>query len=184
MATSTSVRGKSNRNQSQFPQGGLRHGSIRTVRPAGDVDERKWEPVIEALSAAKRETDVIGWFESLATIGVILPETDASDPAVATEMVSRVRQELAARVDADAPISCITQIHSYSGRFDGRETHPADPLSCDRPARWWSVAKRVIDVMSASSSGCLDLWTRCVHFARLVIASSSPRIRPVWRVVR
>jgi len=64
------------------------------VTPAGDVDERKWEPVIEALSAAKRETDVIGWFESLATIGVILPETDASDPAVATEMVSRVRQEL------------------------------------------------------------------------------------------
>ena len=39
-------------------------------------------------------------------------------------------------------------------------------------------------VMSASSSGCPDLWTRCVHFARLVIASSWPRIRPVWRVVR
>ena len=120
-----------------------------TMTAAGDVDERKWEPVIEALSAAKREIDVIGWFDSLATIGVILPETDASDPAVATEMVSRVRQELAARVDADAPISCITQIHSYSGRFDGRETHPADPLSCDRPARWWSVAKRVIDVMGS-----------------------------------
>jgi lipopolysaccharide/colanic/teichoic acid biosynthesis glycosyltransferase len=120
-----------------------------TMTAAGDVDERKWEPVIEALSAAKRETDVIGWFESLATIGVILPETDASDPAVATEMVSRVRQELAARVDADAPISCVTKIHSYSGRFDGREKHTADPLTCDRPARWWSVAKRVIDVMGS-----------------------------------
>jgi hypothetical protein len=31
-----------------------------TVTPAGDVDERKWEPVIEALSAAKRENEVIG----------------------------------------------------------------------------------------------------------------------------
>ena len=49
-----------------------------TLAADGNIDERKWEPVIEALSAAKRETDVIGWFEHLATIGVILPETDAS----------------------------------------------------------------------------------------------------------
>jgi lipopolysaccharide/colanic/teichoic acid biosynthesis glycosyltransferase len=64
-------------------------------------------------------------------------------------MVSRVRQELAARVDADVPLSCITQIHSYSGRFDGLEKHSADPLTCDRPARWRSVAKRVIDVIGS-----------------------------------
>src|SRR5438445_9999916 len=60
------------------------------------------EAAIEALAAATRETDVLGWFERRAVIGVILPETRVSDLANTCEgLDTRVRRQLAKRVDGE-----------------------------------------------------------------------------------
>src|SRR2546427_798692 len=53
-----------------------------------------WVPVIEALAAITRETDVLGWFEWRGAIGVILPEIRTTDAAKASELEARVCQEL------------------------------------------------------------------------------------------
>src|SRR5713101_5295158 len=60
------------------------------------------EAAIDALTAAKREMDVLGWFERRAVIGVILPEIRASDPANTWEgLDTRDHRELAKRLDAE-----------------------------------------------------------------------------------
>src|SRR5437879_11963729 len=57
------------------------------------------ETAIEGLAAATRETDVLGWFERRAVIGVILPEPRVSDLANTCEgLDTRVRRQLAQRV--------------------------------------------------------------------------------------
>ena len=52
-----------------------------------------WEAAIEALAAATRETDVLGWFEWRAVIGLIVPKIRASDLANVCEgLDTRVRR--------------------------------------------------------------------------------------------
>src|SRR5438128_2117156 len=73
-----------------------------------------WEAAIEALAAAKRETDVLGWFEWRVVIGVILPEIRASDVANACERLdTRVRRELAKRLDAETVGRFWIRLHVY-----------------------------------------------------------------------
>src|SRR2546426_2803364 len=51
-----------------------------------------WEAAIAALVAVKRETDILGWFEWRAVIGLIVPEIRASDLANTCEgLDARVR---------------------------------------------------------------------------------------------
>src|SRR6059058_5603484 len=56
----------------------------------------RWHQAIAALSASRRETDVVGWFEKDRTIGAILPEAGTSDAAAAAQTIERrLRIELA-----------------------------------------------------------------------------------------
>src|SRR3989449_7930286 len=72
------------------------------------------ETAIEALAAATRETDILGWFERRAVIGVILPETRVSDLANTCEgLDTRVRRQLADRVGAEAVDKVSIRLHVY-----------------------------------------------------------------------
>src|SRR5689334_11377616 len=53
-----------------------------------------WSGVVSGLAAAKRDTDVIGWFERGSSIGVILPDISSPDPALADGLDMRVRRHL------------------------------------------------------------------------------------------
>src|SRR5207245_4322768 len=44
-----------------------------------------WEAAIATLAAVKRETDILGWFEWQAVVGVIRPGIRASGPANAVD---------------------------------------------------------------------------------------------------
>lgn len=61
-----------------------------------------WEQTIQAVSAAKRETDLLGWLEPGTELGVILSDVQTSDATLARAVDARVRQELARRFDASA----------------------------------------------------------------------------------
>src|SRR5206468_3828279 len=61
-----------------------------------------WREIIEALTASTREGDIVGWIERDSTIGVILHELHAQDPAYPREFEARVRHELALRLDPNA----------------------------------------------------------------------------------
>ena len=73
-----------------------------------------WEAAIAALAAVKRETDILGWFEWRAMIGLIVPEIRASDPANTCEgLDARVRRTLAKRLGAEAVAKLSTHLHVY-----------------------------------------------------------------------
>jgi lipopolysaccharide/colanic/teichoic acid biosynthesis glycosyltransferase len=68
-----------------------------------------WQAVVDALDAARRETDVIGWFENRKTIGLILPELPSSEPSLLQDFNERVRRELSRRMET--PDIASMQLH-------------------------------------------------------------------------
>jgi len=68
-------------------------GAVGDTAPA-------WQAIVDALDAAKRETDVIGWFADRQTIGIVLPELPSSNGSLLEEFNERVRRELSRRLDA------------------------------------------------------------------------------------
>ena len=49
----------------------------------GGASPNRWRHVTAALSASRRDTDVVGWFEDGRTIGAILPEAGIPEAAAA-----------------------------------------------------------------------------------------------------
>jgi lipopolysaccharide/colanic/teichoic acid biosynthesis glycosyltransferase len=95
----------------------------------GAVSSTIWEAVIEALSAAKRETDVLGWFESGTVIGIVLPQFRAPDVIHACDFEARVRRELAKRLDTETASRLAIRLHVHTNPTREREQKPwsADP---------------------------------------------------------
>ena len=117
-----------------------------------------WRSVIDALSAAKRETDALGWFEKHEAMGLILPEVPASTPAFARALNERVRRELSRRLDAQSASRVLVRLHIHTGldAAEAEEFQPVDPIvSQGRPREKrqtnYDVAKRVLDVVLSAT---------------------------------
>src|SRR6185295_10178322 len=74
-----------------------------------------WQAVVDALDAARRETDVVGWFANRKTIGLILPELASSDPSVLQDFSERLRRELSRRLDGRTADLVSLQLHLLPG---------------------------------------------------------------------
>jgi lipopolysaccharide/colanic/teichoic acid biosynthesis glycosyltransferase len=77
------------------------------------VDSSMWETVVGAVGAAKRDTDVLGWFGSRSTLGILLTEVQATSPAIADQLDARIRRELGKRLGADSAGSFSIRLHVY-----------------------------------------------------------------------
>ncbi len=105
-----------------------------------------WAPAIDALTAVTRETDVLGWFEWPAVVGVILPEIPAIDVAQAGELEARICRELTRRSDAQT-----------AGRFSVRlHLHP-EPGRVGIDARWPVGSLNLPELHSQQEPGTIDL---------------------------
>src|SRR6185369_8424244 len=71
-------------------------GLLLVSAPDGDIVDgsETWKAIVSGLAAAKRDTDVIGWFERGSALGVILSDIEAPGPAVASGLDARVRRHL------------------------------------------------------------------------------------------
>ena len=118
-----------------------------------------WVPVIEALAAITRETDVLGWFEWRGAIGVILPEIRTTDAAKASELEARVYQELIKRSNPQTVEKFLIRLHVHPepkrvgadedqslGPFDVPELHPVPARVSIRDG-----IKRGVDVIGSST---------------------------------
>jgi exopolysaccharide biosynthesis polyprenyl glycosylphosphotransferase len=83
---------------------------------------------IEALSIAKRETDVMGWFENQAVVGLILPQLGDCKPSTAIELERRVQDELVRRLDARTVKQIPLKVHVHTQKKDLNDFGPIDPL--------------------------------------------------------
>jgi lipopolysaccharide/colanic/teichoic acid biosynthesis glycosyltransferase len=98
---------------------------------SGDRSSSAWRHAIEALAAAKRETDVVGWFEQRRVIGLILLEAGVSDAPVCRALEARVRCELAKRLDPTSMADVAVGVHAHPApppEDAGDGIEPVDPL--------------------------------------------------------
>ena len=115
-----------------------------------------WRAALEALTAVKRETDLLGWFEEQSAVGVVLTEIETFDSSVAREVARRVRQALAKQLGAETASDFSIQLHMHPDPASADEEGllsvepilrklrpPADQL----PIR--DAIKRVLDVMGS-----------------------------------
>jgi len=100
-----------------------------------------WEEIIEALAAAKDDTDVVGWLRWQRTIGMIVADVRASDVTTArAALEARVRRQLAKRLDASRLSRVSIRLHVHPGP-SGAEPH----------AMISDAIKRAVDVVGSLS---------------------------------
>jgi lipopolysaccharide/colanic/teichoic acid biosynthesis glycosyltransferase len=119
------------------------------------ISSAEWRHVVDALAAAKRDTDVIGWFERGRVVGLILLEGGVSDASVCRALEDRVRGELTKRLDPTAMASVAIGVHVHPAPSEdrGEGAEAVDPLlvairprSDSSPAAW---IKRGLDIMGS-----------------------------------
>ena len=107
--------------------------ALLLVSPRGGEEGRtfsQWRPAIDAVTAAKRETDLLGWFEQHSAVGVVLTEIETFDPSVAREIAARVRRELGKRLGTETASDFSIRFHVHpepAGAGDG-ELLPVEPI--------------------------------------------------------
>src|SRR5947207_4069328 len=72
-----------------------------------------WAAVTEVLTEVARETDVLGWFEWRAVLGVIMPEVRSFGTADAHALEARICQEIARRSDGERDGRFSVRIHVH-----------------------------------------------------------------------
>src|SRR5262245_40604866 len=107
---------------------------------SGNVPSSAWAAVTAALAAAKRESDILGWFQLGSILALILTEIRTISPPAAQEIEARVRREVARRVDAEAlsGFSVRLYVQPTSDDAAGGIVPPADPVLAQR----WSLGVR------------------------------------------
>ena len=114
-----------------------------------------WRPIIAALNAAKRETDVIGWFSQGSTIAVVFPEIRGAVAEMAGEFELRLRRELGRRLEAAATRRLVIEFHVGPGAKDDETTDrqiellPLELRTRPRHAAAYNAGKRALDIVGS-----------------------------------
>jgi exopolysaccharide biosynthesis polyprenyl glycosylphosphotransferase len=143
------------------------------ARDDRSVDVPTWNSVIEGLTAAKRDTDVLGWLEQSSALGLIVPEIEALDSSSARDVESRVSAALASRLDAEVRSSFSVRVHRYAvGPSQSVDTEsPLPVLPRSTRARVHAAVKRLVDI--AGSGLLLVVLSPLFLLVALLVKSSS-----------
>jgi exopolysaccharide biosynthesis polyprenyl glycosylphosphotransferase len=116
------------------------------------ADPATWASIGESLSAAKRDTDVLGWFQDGSVLGMIVPEIETTEVPFVREVESRIQLALTSCLDAEARSDFSVRLHRHAGATAQAET-AAEPLlrELHRPLRTKIRAglKRALDVTTS-----------------------------------
>ena len=85
-----------------------------SLRPGRSCEAATWLAVIEALTVAKRDADVLGWFTRGSQLGVLVPEIDVNDTSFIRDVESRVQMALAPRLDAETRDDFSVRLHRHA----------------------------------------------------------------------
>jgi lipopolysaccharide/colanic/teichoic acid biosynthesis glycosyltransferase len=88
-------------------------------------------PVAESLRAATRDTDVVGWLEQDAVLGIVLPEVPSAAEKAVDRIEKRLKRELARRVGPFSAESVTIRWYLHQApdaRGNRASLNEADPL--------------------------------------------------------
>jgi lipopolysaccharide/colanic/teichoic acid biosynthesis glycosyltransferase len=122
-----------------------------------------WDRALKALSAATRETDVVGWVKSRSVVGVILTEGRSGDVALTSQVESRVRRILSTKFDPRT-------LERFSIGVEMRTD--ADTAIPEGRSAAHDIAKRAIDV--AGSAALLAVLSPVFIVVAALIKLKSP----------
>ena len=137
-----------------------------------------WREVIHAIDACTRETDLAGWIEHHAAVGVVLHEVPAHDIAKPRELEVRIRRELARHLDPDivARYSMALEVVPPSPQCEPPAVADAEETVQDRPVRqrngFYDGLKRLFDI--AISLNLLILLAPLMLVIAALVKWSSP----------
>jgi lipopolysaccharide/colanic/teichoic acid biosynthesis glycosyltransferase len=130
--------------------------ALVALRHGAQASPIAWRPVIDALNAAKRQTDVIGWFKQGSAVGVIFPEISPSEAVIVRDLEARMRSELAKRIGREALDRLEVRFHVSPCSLGKALTDlPIEPMPIDlrsRPQRAsaYDVVKRGLDIVGSA----------------------------------
>ena len=125
------------------------------LHPFADKDASAvWPVVVESVAQAKRDTDVLGWYESGAVLGLILHDIAQVDGSVVSKFEERVRRLLARDLDATTLDAVSMRRYEHPPNSSGvAGSSRIDPLlemlPVDRMTRGQRLAKRTLDVVGS-----------------------------------
>ena len=101
-----------------------------------------WQPVVDVLEAAARDTDVIGWFAERRVLGVIQTEITAVTSAGPRALEHRIRRAIGARSDTAGAVQI--RVHRIA-----QDVAAAAAPPLDSPKQIGRAIKRVVDVLGS-----------------------------------
>ena len=148
-----------------FAVGQERKRSERSGKPflllllSGNYEGRKGEAVIAkvvaALGLSTRDTDLAGWYEDKATIGIIFTEVAEKTNEAVQAVLTRVTTALSKRLDPselnDIAITChlYPEATSAQSTVDVSVFYPGQTTDHPENRRFALVAKRAIDIVGS-----------------------------------
>jgi exopolysaccharide biosynthesis polyprenyl glycosylphosphotransferase len=112
-----------------------------------------------AVSGATRETDIIGWYESGAILGVIFTETNLEDNSVPEVLRSKIMAALRATFGNAAASKLVISVHVFPQNLDsapGQQSTDvelySDLSNKSKKKRAAMIVKRAIDVAGSALS--------------------------------
>jgi lipopolysaccharide/colanic/teichoic acid biosynthesis glycosyltransferase len=146
------------------------------VQPSVETESaRTWRAVLDALSAAKRETDSLGWFSKHQAVGLIVPEVPGTTAAFACDLSQRVQLELSRRLDPRSAAQVSVRLHVHPSADNSEEFSAIDPIvSPTRRGTGYDASKRVLDVVLSALLLVLLAPVFLVLAALVKLTSSGP----------
>jgi lipopolysaccharide/colanic/teichoic acid biosynthesis glycosyltransferase len=133
-------------------------GLLLVSAPDGDMQEASatFKGIVSGLTAGKRDTDVIGWFESGDSLGVILSDIESPTPTLAAALDTRIRRHVSRYLGETGTDGIATRFHFYPELTPtpDQPAHGILPLPVSAPLRTWrdvfyDTTKRAIDIVGS-----------------------------------
>jgi lipopolysaccharide/colanic/teichoic acid biosynthesis glycosyltransferase len=123
----------------------------------GENSGRIFDDLVQALQGATRETDVTGWYEENAIIGVMFTEIDADQNRVLSTILTRIGGAVRERLELEEFSRIKFSFHVFPDDWDpNHPDRPSNPTlypdlekreKADKAGR---IAKRMIDIAGSS----------------------------------
>jgi exopolysaccharide biosynthesis polyprenyl glycosylphosphotransferase len=148
-----------------------------SATPGTAPDALSWATVIGALRSITGETDVLGWLDKGATLGLIVPEI-GTDAAVHRALYTRLRRDLVQRLESEGTLDRFSiRMHVNSGAQAASTPAESLPVELHRreaatPLR--EVMKRGLDIVGSTALLLLLLPVYAVVGALVKLTSDGP----------